>query len=551
MLRWLWEAVRVQRGRLALAVLLGSLALGCGVALTATSAWLISTAALQPPVLSLMVAIVAVRAFGLGKGVLRYAERLVSHDAALRALSDLRVRIWTALVRLGPAATARLRRGDLLSRLVGDVDAQQDVLVRVALPVACAATVGTAVAVGLGLLLPAAGATVAAGLLLAGVGAPAVAVLAARATERRTAAARGEVVARTVEVLEAAPDLLVFGAAPRYREGLEAADRRLGAMLRRSATARGLGAGLSVLSMGATTVALTAIGIAAVRAGMLPGPALAVLALTPLAAAELVAGLPEAALRLVTAAPAARRLAELERLPAPVIDPGVPAGVTPPRSLATRGLAVRWPGAGHDAVRDVDLTLSPGDRLALAGPSGSGKSTVVAALLRTLDPSAGTVLADGRDARSLTGDELRAGIGWCGARTHLFDSTLRANLLLAHPDAADADLVDALRRARLQPWFAALPDGLDTLVGEHGGSVSGGERQRIGIARALLADRPVLLFDEPTAHLDPATADELAAELMAATAGRTALIVTHRPEQTPGLPEVRIDRRHARPAAVA
>ena len=398
---------------------------------------------------------------------------------------------------------------------------------------------------GLGLLLPAAGAIVAAGLLLAGVGAPAVAVLAARATERRTAALRGEVVARTVEVLEAAPDLLVFGAAPRYRDGLDAADRLLGRVLRRGATARGLGAGLSVLSIGSTTVALTALGIAAVRAGMLPGPALAVLALTPLAAAELVAGLPDAALRLVTAAPAARRLAELEELPAPVVDPDLPAAVAPPRSLATRALSVRWPGAGHDAVRDVDLTLSPGDRLALTGPSGSGKSTVVAALLRTLEPSAGAVLADGRDARDLTGDQVRAGIAWCGARTHLFDSTLRANLLLACPDASDADLLDALRRARLQSWFAALPDGLDTLVGEHGGSVSGGERQRIGVARALLADRPVLLFDEPTAHLDPATADALAAELMAATAGRTALIVTHRPEQTPGLPELRIDRREA------
>jgi ATP-binding cassette subfamily C protein CydCD len=549
-LRWLWEAVRVQRARLALAVLLGSLALGCGVALTATSAWLISTAALHPPVLSLMVAIVAVRAFGLGKGVLRYAERLVSHDAALRALSDMRVRIWTGLVRLGPAVTARLRRGDLLSRLVGDVDAQQDVLVRVALPAACAATVGAAITVGLGLLLPAAGAAVAAGLLLAGVGAPAVAVLAALATERRTAGARSEVVTRTVEVLEAAPDLLVLGAAPRYRDGLEAADRRLGAVLRRSATARGLGAGVSVLAIGATTVALTAIGIAAVRSGALPGPALAVLALTPLAAAELVAGLPDAALRLLTAVPAGRRLAELEALPAPVVDPDVPAGVAPPRSLATRGLAVRWPGAGHDAVRGIDLTLTPGTRLALTGPSGSGKSTVVAALLRSLDPSAGAVLADGRNARGLTGDELRAGIGWCGARTHLFDSTLRANLLLARPNASDADLVDALRRARLQPWFTALLDGLDTLIGEHGGSVSGGERQRLGVARALLADRPVLLFDEPTAHLDPATADELATELVAATAGRTALIVTHRPEQTPGLPELRIGRQGAREPAV-
>ncbi len=322
-------------------------------------------------------------------------------------------------------------------------------------------------------------------------------------------------------------------------------------MLRRGATARGLGAGLSVLSIGATTVALTALGIAAVRAGMLPGPALAVLALTPLAAAELVAGLPDAALRLVTAAPAARRLAELEELPAPVVDPDPPTSVAPPRSLATRALAVRWPGAGHDAVRDVDLTLSPGDRLALTGPSG----------LREVDgggraaahpPAVGGRRA-GRRARRARPDRRRGTGGHRLVRRP--DPPLRqhpARQPAAGPPRppSDADLVDALRRARLRSWFAALPDGLDTMVGEHGGSVSGGERQRIGVARALLADRPVLLFDEPTAHLDPATADDLAAELLAATAGRTALIVTHRPEQTPGLPELRIGDAHRSPAIV-
>ncbi|GAA3232598.1 thiol reductant ABC exporter subunit CydD [Pseudonocardia petroleophila] len=314
-LRWSLSAARAERGRLALAAALGALALGCGVALTATSAWLISTAALHPPVLTLLVAIVAVRAFGLGKGVLRYAERLVSHDAALRASSALRVRIWAALVRLGPAATARLRRGELLSRLIADVDAQQDLLVRALLPAAAAAAVGLGTAGGIGLLLPAAGAVVAVGLLVAGVLAPAATAWAAHRTERRTAAARGEVLARTVEIVEAAPDLIAFGAAPRFRDRLADTDTRLAVLLRRAATARGVGAGLAVLAIGATSVAATAVGIAAVRAGTLPGPALAVLALTPLALADVVAGLPDAAVRLLTALPAARRLAELESRP--------------------------------------------------------------------------------------------------------------------------------------------------------------------------------------------------------------------------------------------
>jgi len=539
-LRWTLSSAVPQRLRFAAALLLGSAALGCGVALTATSAWLISAAALHPPVLTLMVAIVAVRAFGLGKGVLRYAERLVSHDAALRCLSELRVRLWTALVRLGPAATDRIRRGDLLSRLVSDVDAQQDVLVRVALPLGCALLVGTGASVGLGLLLPGAGLVMAAGLLAAGIVAPAVAVLTAWATERRTAPARGDVLSRAVEILEGAPDLVAFGAAARYRLRLVDADRRLSALLRRAAAARGLGTGLCTLAIGATSVGLTALGVAALRAGELSGPALAVLALTPLAAAELVAGLPDAALRLTAAGPAATRLAELERRAAPVREPLAPERVAPPRTFSTHGLSVRWPDADREAVRDVDLGLPEGARVALTGPSGSGKSSVIAAVLRYLDPAAGLILADGRDTRDLAGDDVRLGIGWCGAGTHLFDSTLRANLLLARPDATDAEVVDALVGAQLGRWLNGLPDGLDTWIGAHGGEVSGGERQRIGVARALLADRPVLVFDEPTAHLDEPTAAALARDLLSATVGRTALVVTHRPDQTPSLPEVRL-----------
>jgi ATP-binding cassette subfamily C protein CydCD len=211
----------------------------------------------------------------------------------------------------------------------------------------------------------------------------------------------------------------------------------------------------------------------------------------------------------------------------------------------THRLSVRWPGSDHDAVHGLDLDLY-GRRVALTGPSGAGKSTAVAALLRTLE-SRGSLLADGRDARTLTGDGVRLGIAWCGPDAHLFDSSLRENLRLADPTATDDALVAVLGRARLGDWLAGLPDGLDTLVGDHGGTVSGGERQRIGVARALLADRPIMLIDEPTAHLDAATADALAAEILATTAGRTTLIVTHRPEQTPGLTRVQLGGPALRP----
>ncbi|MCF7550649.1 thiol reductant ABC exporter subunit CydD [Pseudonocardia sp. WMMC193] len=543
---WVRQAAREQRARLVLAVLLAASAWGSGVALTATSAWLISTAALQPPVLTLMVAIVAVRAFGLGKGVFRYAERLVSHDAALRVGSALRVRLWGDLVRLGPAATARHRRGDLLVRLIADTEAPQDLLVRVLLPGCAALLVGGAAVAGFLLLLPAAGLALAVGLLVAGVGAPAVAAWAAHRSEHRTAALRSEVASRTVELLDAAADLLVFGAADRHRHALAHVDDQLATARRRAARATGAGTALAVLAIGTTAVVCAALGLTAYADGRIAGPVIAVLALTPLALAEIVAGLPEAAVRLLSIVPAAERLQSLESLEPAVVDPEHAPDAASPTTLDAEDLAVRWPGSDRDAVAGLDLDLAVGHRIALVGPSGSGKSTAVAALLRTLAPRAGTLRADGTDVRMLRGEQVRHGIAWCGSWTHLFDGSLRANLTLAAPDATDAELVAVLRRARLGGWFARLPAGLDTPVGAHGGTVSGGERQRLGIARALLADRPILVLDEPTAHLDEATAADLSAEILAATADRTALVVTHRPDHTPGLTRVEVGREPVR-----
>ena len=543
--RWLRTAVRPHRARLALACLAGAAALGSGVALTATSAWLISAAALHPPVLTLMVAIVAVRAFGLAKGVLRYAERLLSHDVALRALADLRVRVWTTLVRLGPAVTARHRRGDLLDRLVSDVDNQQDVLVRGVVPAVSAILVAAGTAVGIGFLLPSAGLAVATGLALAGVLAPLVSLTAARRSERRTTALRAGVTAGTVELLTAAPDLLAFGAANPRHALLRAADDELTGARRRGALARGAGFAISTLSLGLTTVACLVLGVAALRSGVLRGPELAVLALTPLAAAELVAGLPEAATRLLGATHSARRLSELDTMPTPTTEPAVPATLPAATSLTATGVSVRWPAADHDAVTGAHVHLGERRAALLTGPSGAGKSTLLAAVMRDLDPSAGRITIDGTDTRTVTADDVHARIAWCGPETHLFDSSLRQNLSLARPSATDEDLTEALRTANLGSWLAALPDGLDTALGAHGTDVSGGERQRLGVARALLADRPLLLLDEPTAHLDHATATALAADLREVAAGRTALIVTHRPDEFPGLPAYtmpRVDR---------
>ncbi|MEU7788905.1 thiol reductant ABC exporter subunit CydD [Amycolatopsis sp. NPDC049159] len=534
--RWrpLRAAIRPHRLRLALACLAATAALGCGVALTATSSWLIASAALHPPVLSLVVAIVAVRTFGLAKGIFRYAERLLSHDVALRALAELRVRVWAQLVRLGPAGTARLRRGDLLHRLVSDVDSQQDVLVRGLVPGVSTFAVLTATAVTLGVLLPGAGFAAALGLTVAGVVAPVVAALAARRAQRETARLRADLTAGTVELLQASADLIAHDAAGRRHSRLRELDFAVTSRQRRSAAWRGTGGGIATLGVGLTSVACLVLGIAAT----VPGPTLAVLALVPLATAELVAGLPEAAQRLLGASGSARRLAELDALAAPHTTAAATA--PPAAELAAQRLSVRWPAASADAVRDVDLRIGRGRRIALTGRSGAGKSTVLAALMRYLDPSAGRVLLADTDTLTCDGDSVRDRIAWCGPETHLFDSTLRENLRLARPAAPDADLRAALELAQLGAWLSQLPDGLDTALGTHGTAVSGGERQRIGVARALLSDRPILLLDEPTAHLDAPTATALADDVLAATEGRSTLVVTHRPAEFARLPVVHL-----------
>ncbi|MEJ2866130.1 thiol reductant ABC exporter subunit CydD [Actinomycetospora sp. OC33-EN08] len=541
--RVLARALRERRGRWSAAVGLGAGALACGVALTATSAWLISSAALHPPVLTLMVAIVAVRTFGLARGVLRYAERLVAHDTALRLGADLRVRIWNALVRVGPAATARRRRGDLLARLVGDVEAGEDAVVRAVLPGVQGVLVGTAAVAAAAWLLPAAGTALAVGLVLAGPVAAAVSWWSVRAAAARTAAARGAVVTAAVETLEAAEELVSLGAGPARLRALVGRDAVLTRLLARSAWSAAAGTTLGTLALGATTVATTALGVVALRAGEIGGTTLAVLALLPLACAEVVAGLPEAATRLAAALPSLARLADLEAAPATVVDPAAP--VDPPRhgALGANRLAVRWPGADRDALRDVTLDLPAGGRLVVTGPSGSGKSTLLAALAAGLPARAGHALVDGVDVAAQAGDAVRARQAWCGPATHLFDSTLRENLLLARPDAADDDLREVLRRARLGGWAAGLPAGLDTSLGTHGGAVSGGERQRLGVARALLADRPVLVLDEPAAHLDAATATALCDDLAALAADRTLLVVSHRPAEFPGVPVLSVGTR--------
>ncbi|MEU6392490.1 thiol reductant ABC exporter subunit CydD [Streptomyces sp. NPDC046939] len=522
-------AARPRRSRLALALLLGALALGSSVGLMGTSGWLISRASQQPPVLYLMVAVTATRAFGIGRACFRYAERLVSHDAVLRMLADTRVAVYRRLERLAPAGLRTTRRGDLLSRLVADVDALQDYWLRWLLPASVAALVGVASVAFTTWMLPAAGAVLAVGLLLAGVGVPLLSGAVARRAERRLAPARGTLATKVAELLTGTAELTVAGALPRRTKETADADSALTRIASRAATATALGDGLTALITGLTVAAAALAGVQGVRSGQLDGVAMAVVVLTPLAAFEAVLGLPLAVQYRQRVHKSAERVYEVLDAPEPVREPERPAQAPEePFPLVVRGLTARYEGQARDALTGVDLTLERGRRIAVVGPSGSGKSTLAQVLVRFLDADAGTYTLGGTDAYALDGDDVRRLVGLCAQDAHLFDSSVRENLLLAKKDATEDELRAALGRVRLLEWADALPDGLDTLVGEHAARLSGGQRQRLALARALLAEFPVLVLDEPAEHLDLETADALTADLLDATQGRTTVLITHR-----------------------
>jgi ATP-binding cassette, subfamily C, bacterial CydC len=530
-LRRLLALADAPRGRVALSVSLGASTVLFGAGLMATAGYLISRAAERPAILSLTVAIVAVRFFGIGRPLARYLDRLVSHDLALRVLGGVRARVWRRIEPLAPAQLAGDRQGDLLSRMVGDVDALENLHLRGVGPPLVALLAGV-VAVGVAAaFLPAAGLVLASGLLLAGLSVPAVAAVVGRRSARRQAAARGELSAALVELVDAGPELVAYGQQDAALSRLNEADRSLVRIARRDALAGGVADNLCLLLSGATVAGVLAVAVHASDAGRLNPVLIAMLGLLALASFEAIQPLSAAARELGATLAAGRRVLELmDREPA-VVDPPRPA---PPPSgpavVAFDDVTARYPGESTPALEHFSLRLRPGGRVALVGPSGAGKSTVANLLLRFLDPERGRVTLAGCDFRDYHQEDVRRVVAVAGQDSHLFSTSIRENLRLARPDAADSELEVALRRARIWDWVEQLPNGLDTAVGELGRELSGGQRQRLVVARALLADAPLLVLDEPTAHLDHATATELVRDVFAAAGDTSVLLITHRPE---------------------
>jgi ATP-binding cassette, subfamily C, bacterial CydC len=523
MMRRLFDLARPFWRGMLFSGLLSVITVGTSVGMLATSAWLISKAGLQVSIADLGVAPVMVRFFGISRGVFRYLERLVSHDITFRLLARLRVYFYTAIEPLAPARLAQYRSGDLLGRLVGDVEELENIFLRVISPPLVAlitAALMTVFFLGFDLLLAliVLACMVATGTLL-----PLLAWWQGQGPGRDMVRTRSELNAALVDTIQGMADTVAYGHQLARMEAMDALNNRLAQKERRMALYDGLQTGTMTFA-----IHITALLVLVAAVPRVDPIFLATLSLAVVAAYEAIMPLVPAAHHLGASLEAAERLFALTDADPAVRDPESPAPRPDNVHLTVDNLTFRYADDEPPALDGVSFELPPGKMLAVVGPSGAGKTTLTNVLLRFWEYDSGSITLGGRELRELAQDDVHALTGVMSQRTHLFNTTLVENIRLAHNDASIADIEAAARRAQIHDFIASLPDGYETDAGESGANLSGGERQRIALARVLLKNAPLVILDEATANLDAVTEREVMEAIYASLAGRSLLMITHR-----------------------
>lgn len=532
----LWRLFAPYRGWMLGGFAVALVTLLANVTLMAISGWFITAMAVagaSGAAINYFTPAAIIRASAIGRTVGRYLERLINHEATLRQLAGLRVWFYRHLEPLAPARLQQYHSADLLSRIRADIDALDNLYIRVLVPVLVAVTAGLGFFVftalyDLGLALLLLGMLIVAGVLL-----PWLSRALGSAPGRRLVEADSALRQLAIDGTQGLSELLVYGAADQHARRLDAASRALIADQDRMSRITGISQGAVGLSANLTLWGMLWLGIPLVAEGQLAPPQLAMLALLALAAFESVAGLPMAFQQLGATLTAARRLFAIVDAEPAVVEPQGPSPCPRHNGIEVRGLRFSYPSAepGNQraALDGLDLDLPEGARVAIVGATGSGKTTLFNLLLRFWAPDGGSIRLGDEDLHAFRGEDLRKRIALVSQHTHLFDASIRENLLLAAPDATQGQLEQACATAQIHEFITALPQGYDTWVGETGVRVSGGQARRIAIARALLRDAPILLLDEPTEGLDAATERALMDALHALMQGRSTLLITHRP----------------------
>jgi len=516
------------RWQVTFAVVLGIGTMASNVGLLSVAAYLISISALQYGLSQLTLPMFLVQIFGISRAAFRYLERLVSHNVTFKLLADLRTWLYERLEPLSPACLLEHRSGDLLTRIVKDVEELENIYLRAFSPVVVAVAISALTFVALYVFDPTLAFVTLGFLALTGVGVPLLVGLLARRLGRRELELRAELGVQVVDGVQGVQDLLALGRASDQERQVSDLGQKLGRVQKRMAFIGGLQNALNDLTMNLAMVTVLILAIPLVNESSIPAVYLAFLALLTLGSFEAVQPLGTAFQFLGRSLGAGERLFEIADAEPQILDPDDPLPPPIDHTLEFDRVGFRYREDEPPVLDEISFKVEPGSRVAIVGPSGSGKSTLANLVLRFWDTTHGEVRLGGHDVRGYAQEDLRRAIGVVAQGTHLFNETLRDNLLLARPDATDSEIESALERAQLIEFVRHLPQGLDTPLGEQGLRLSGGERQRLAIARALLEDAPVLILDEPTANLDPATEHEILAALYEPAPDRATLTITHR-----------------------